>query len=131
MNEVFQNSTVQFQAISELRINVVSALGSPPTDPVAQRALDLFTRHVRIFGKLFRRMQRSSTARFVALPMCGDLVLYYWSKVVQATTGPPEQIAGLQRSFSANSIGSDSVGRFISGYLPGPVPCARHGSFQR
>ncbi|KAI0660923.1 ARM repeat-containing protein [Cubamyces menziesii] len=93
VNEVFQNSTVQFQAISELRINVVSALGSPPTDPVAQRALDLFTRHVRIFGKLFRRMQRSSTARFVALPMCGDLVLYYWSKVVQATTGPPEQIA--------------------------------------
>ena len=39
-------------------------------------------------------MQRDNTAHFVTLPMCGDLVLYYWSKVVQATTGPPEQIAG-------------------------------------
>ncbi|KAI9000953.1 ARM repeat-containing protein [Trametes punicea] len=93
VNEVFQNSAVQLQAISELRINLVMALGSPPTDPVSQRALDLLTRHVRIFGKLFRRMQRDSTAHFVTLPMCGDLVLYYWSKVVQATTGPPDQIA--------------------------------------
>lgn len=25
---------------------------------------------------------------------CSDLVLYYWSKVVQATHGPPEGVAG-------------------------------------
>ncbi|KAI0352893.1 ARM repeat-containing protein [Trametes cingulata] len=93
VNEVFQNSAVQLQAVSELRINLVSALGTVPSDPVSQRALDLLTRHVRVFGKLFRRMQRDATAHFVTLPMCGDLVLYYWSKVVQATTGPPEQIA--------------------------------------
>ncbi|KAL7282456.1 hypothetical protein ACG7TL_003927 [Trametes sanguinea] len=93
VNEVFQNSAVQLQTISELRINVVSALGSPPTDPVSQRSLDLLTRHLRIFGKLFRRMQRDALAHFVTLPMCGDLVLYYWSKVVQATTGAPDQIA--------------------------------------
>ncbi|KAI0375701.1 ARM repeat-containing protein [Pilatotrama ljubarskyi] len=93
VNEVFQNSAVQLQAISELRINLVSALGAAPSDSASQRALDLLTRHVRVFGKLFRRMQRDATAHFVTLPMCGDLVLYYWSKVVQATTGPPEQIA--------------------------------------
>ncbi|CDO76254.1 hypothetical protein BN946_scf184470.g12 [Trametes cinnabarina] len=92
VNKVFQNSAVQLQAVSELRINLCSALGSP-TAPVTQRALELLTRHLRIFGKLFRRMQRDSPTHFVTLPMCGDLVLYYWSKVVQATTGAPEQIA--------------------------------------
>ncbi|KAI0638247.1 ARM repeat-containing protein [Trametes polyzona] len=93
VTEFFQNCVVQLQAVSELRINLVSALGATPSDPVTQRALELLTRHVRIFGKLFRRMQRDNTAHFVTLPMCGDVVLYYWSKVVQATTGAPEQIA--------------------------------------
>ncbi|RDX55688.1 ARM repeat-containing protein [Lentinus brumalis] len=93
VREFFQNSAIQLQALSEFRINLVSSLGTVPSDPIVQRALDLLTRHVRVFGKLFRRIQRDSPASFVTLPMCGDLVLYYWSKVVQATTGPPEQIA--------------------------------------
>ncbi|KAI1796323.1 ARM repeat-containing protein [Ganoderma leucocontextum] len=93
VQEFFQNSAVQLQALSELRINLVSALGTMPVDPITQRALDLLTRHVRVFGKLFRRMQRDNSSHFVTLPMCGDLVLYYWSKVVQATNGKPEQIA--------------------------------------
>lgn len=94
VNEFFQNSAVQLQAVSELRINLVSALGAA-NGPVTQRALELLTRHLRVFGKLFRRMQRDAKVHFVTLPMCGDLVLYYWSKVVQATTGSPEQIAGM------------------------------------
>ncbi|KAI0832484.1 ARM repeat-containing protein [Trametes gibbosa] len=93
VNELFKASAVQLQAISELRISLISALGTAPSDPVTQRAFELLTRHVRIFGKLFRRMQRDTTSHFVTLPMCGDLVLYYWSKVVQATTGSADQIA--------------------------------------
>ncbi len=94
VQEFFQNSAIQLQALSELRINLVSALGTTPGDAVTQRTVDLLTRHVRVFGKLFRHMQRDNSAYFVTLPMCGDLVLYYWSKVVQATDGKPEQIAG-------------------------------------
>ena len=94
VQEFFQNSAIQFQALSELRINLVSSLGAVPGDATTQRSLDLLTRHVRVFGKLFRRMQRDNPAHFVILPMCGDLVLYYWSKVVQATSGTPDQIAG-------------------------------------
>ena len=94
VQEFFQNSAIQFQALSELRINLVSSLGAVPGDATTQRSLDLLTRHVRVFGKLFRRMQRDNPAHFVTLPMCGDLVLYYWSKVVQATSGTPDQIAG-------------------------------------
>ena len=98
VQEFFQNSAVQLQALSELRINLVSALGTTPGDAVTLRAVDLLTRHVRVFGKLFRRMQRDNAAHFVTLPMCGELVLYYWSKVVQATDGNPEQIAGTDPS---------------------------------
>ena len=95
VQEFFQSSAIQLQALSELRINLVSALGTAPGDTVTQRTIDLLTRHVRVFGKLFRRMQRDNVVHFVTLPMCGDLVLYYWSKVVQATNGKPEQIAGM------------------------------------
>ena len=98
MRRFFQNSAVQLQALSELRINLVSALGTTSGDAMTERTVDLLTRHVRVFGKLFRRMQRDNAANFVTLPMCGDLVLYYWSKVVQATNGKPEQIAGADPS---------------------------------
>ncbi|KAI0750869.1 ARM repeat-containing protein [Daedaleopsis nitida] len=93
VEQFFHDSAVQLQALSEVRIGLISALGTPPSDVVAQRSLDLLTRHIRVFGKLFRRMQRDSPAHFVTLPICGDLVLYYWNKVVQATTGPVDQIA--------------------------------------
>ncbi|KAI0677486.1 ARM repeat-containing protein [Trametes maxima] len=118
VNEFFQNSATQLQAISELRISLTSALSSAPSDPVTQRALELLTRHVRIFGKLFRRMQRDNTAHFVTLPICGDLVLYYWSKVVQATTGPAEQIAGW--SISGMALFRDSLAQW--------APTKRDGS---
>ena len=65
-----------------------------PSDRNAALSIDYLTRHIRQYGKLFRRMQQLSCARFVSLNTCSDLVLYYWSKVVQATDAPPESIAG-------------------------------------
>ena len=44
-------------------------------------------------------MQQLSTGIFALQPACADLVLYYWSKVVQATNGPPEHIAGIRQSY--------------------------------
>lgn len=63
-------------------------------DPCARRSVDILTRHIRTFGKFFRRLQRLSHARFAALNMCSDLILYYWDQVVGATSGPSEMIAG-------------------------------------
>ncbi|KAI0693596.1 ARM repeat-containing protein [Cytidiella melzeri] len=78
---LFQDSAVQLQTITELRINLVSALRSGPIPPNSQTEASIvtLTRHL-------------DTPRFVALPGCGDVVLYYWSKVVQATSGPPDYI---------------------------------------
>ncbi|THH11497.1 hypothetical protein EW145_g638 [Phellinidium pouzarii] len=96
----FDSSAVQSKTLIELRISVFSALSSSQSlhnlDPCTMRSLDYLTRHIRQFGKLFRRMQQLFCAKFVALSACNDLVLYYWSKVVQATNGPPEFIADSQ-----------------------------------
>lgn len=86
---------MQLQMLSELRINLLLALQPLPKEAVLQRSVDILTRHVYLFGKLFRRMQQLSVSQFVALPMCSDLVMYYWSKVVQASDAPSEYIAGI------------------------------------
>lgn len=55
------------------------------SDPITTLSIDRLTRHIRLFGKFFRRLQQLDTAKFVELPSCNDMVLYYWSKVVEAT----------------------------------------------
>ena len=109
MDELFQNSAIQLKTISDLRLDLVLALHANHTEPdaVTRVCLDQVTRHVSTFGKLFRRLQQNSVARFVALPMCSELVLYYWDKIVQATNGPPEFIAGVFPTVPCVSNGND------------------------
>ncbi|RDB22808.1 Importin-11 [Hypsizygus marmoreus] len=92
IQELFQNSAVQLKALTELRTNIVMSLGQR-LDPQSHRSIDMLTRHVRVFGKFFRRLQQLGQSRFVALPMCSELIMFYWSKVVEATSGPSELIS--------------------------------------
>ncbi|KAH9062811.1 ARM repeat-containing protein [Lactarius vividus] len=89
-NEVFQYSAVQLRGLYETRISILMNLRSAGTqpDPIALRSLNLLYKYVRTFGKFFRRMQHLDVARFVELPLCDDLILYYWEKVVQANSSP-------------------------------------------
>ncbi|KZT19271.1 ARM repeat-containing protein [Neolentinus lepideus HHB14362 ss-1] len=98
IKQYFQDSSSQLQTLSELRINLLVALGPARTsmDPMGQRTIDQLDRHVRLFGKLFRRFQQLDVKRFILLPGCSELVFYYWSKVVQATDSPPEFIEDSQ-----------------------------------
>ncbi|KAH9938596.1 ARM repeat-containing protein [Fomitopsis serialis] len=93
IQQLFQASAMQLQSLSELRINLMLALQTTQTDEIGTRSVDILTRHVRLFGKLFRRMQQLASSRFIALPLCSDLVMYYWSKVVQASNAPAEAIS--------------------------------------
>ncbi|KDQ64644.1 hypothetical protein JAAARDRAFT_187954 [Jaapia argillacea MUCL 33604] len=95
LEEFFGNCAVQLQTLSEIRINLVMAL---PPSATQLLALDQLTRHVRLFGKFFRRLQQLAVQRFVGLPMSNDLVLYYWSKVVQAANSPSDFIADSPRA---------------------------------
>lgn len=96
IQELFKNSALQLKALSELRTSIVVSLANSgsKTDAQSRRSVDILTRHTRVFGKFFRRLQQLSQSRFVSLPMCNDLILFYWSQVVEATSGPPELISG-------------------------------------
>jgi hypothetical protein len=63
-------------------------------DPIALHSLNLLYKYVRTFGKFFRRVQHLDVTRFVELPLCDDLILYYWEKVVQANSSA-ELIEGM------------------------------------
>jgi hypothetical protein len=93
---VFQFSAVQLRGLYETRIGLLMNLRSAatPPDPITLHSLNLLYKSVRTFGKFFRRVQQIDVARFVDLPLCDDLVLYYWEKVVQANSSA-ELIEGM------------------------------------
>ncbi|KAF8195734.1 armadillo-type protein [Mycena galopus ATCC 62051] len=59
-------------------------------NPSAQRTVDLLTRHTRLMGKFFRRLQELSVNRFAVLPCCPGLIAYYWGEVTKAATDPSQ-----------------------------------------
>jgi hypothetical protein len=65
-----------------------------PPDPIALHSLNLLYKSVFTLGKFFRRLQQGDVTRFVDLPLCDDLILYYWEKVVQANSSA-ELIEGM------------------------------------
>ena len=87
---------MQLKVVAELRSKVIVSLARAGVqfDSQTSRSLNILTRHLRIFGKFFRRLQQLSPGRFVVLPMCSDLILYYWSQIVDATNGPTDLISG-------------------------------------
>ena len=91
---------MQAQALCELRTRLVLALhASPPADTrTAEISINTLTRHIMLFGKFFRRLQQLDPVHFVQLPMSGDLILWYWDKVVEATGAPPDYIEGKRSS---------------------------------
>ena len=98
---MFQNCTVQAKSLCELRTQLVVALvtGTIPAPVgdaarVAELSMRTLTRHVLLFAKFFRRLQQLDASRFVLLPSSGELILWYWNKVVEATGGPAEYIQG-------------------------------------
>lgn len=95
--EFFTNSATQLRILYDLRTNLALELERPSysySKQLAERTVDSLTRHVRHLGKFFRRLQQLSVARFIVLPSCNDLVLYYWDKVVHAVNGPSTWISG-------------------------------------
>ena len=104
---------MRLRGLYETRVGILINLRSDaaPSDTIALHSLKLLYKFVRTFGKFFRRVQQVDPARFVELPVCDDLVLYYWEKVVQANSSA-ELIEGMLRessgSMSLNTIYSQT-----------------------
>ena len=105
LRELFQNSAIQLKNLTELRTSVVMSLTQSglALDSSTCRSVNILTRHIRHFGKFFRRLQQLSQSRFVELPMCGEMILFYWSQVDEATRGPSELING-ENYYSATGL---------------------------
>jgi hypothetical protein len=101
LQTLFQTSALQLKNLSELRINIIKAIRASNTTPDAttRRSIDQLSRHIRLLGKFFRRLQQLNVTRFVEQPMCGDIVLYCWDKVVEATNASPGMISGTSPEF--------------------------------
>ena len=99
---MFRYSATQLRGLYETRIGLLMDLRSAaaPPDPIALRSLNLIYKSVCTFGKFFRRLQ-TDVPRFVELPLCDDLVLYYWEKVVQANASA-ELIEGMLMGTQGN-----------------------------
>ena len=94
---MFQDSAAQVKALIAMRQTIVlSLLQNDPAEnnQHLRRTIIVLTRHIRLFGKFFRRMQQLSHERFVLLPMSGDLVMFYWTQVVESTNYPGSFVAG-------------------------------------
>lgn len=91
LEDLFRNTAVQIKSLTELRKTIVMSLGQGLPNQ-SSRTIKALTKHIRSMGKFFRRMQQLSHQRFVLLPTCGDIILYLWSQVVEATSGPQELI---------------------------------------
>lgn len=100
--QVFTFSHNYIQTLFGLRKDTVIVLTREGKITQAHRSLRTLTKLVRTCGKYFRRLQQLDASRFVELPQCGDLVLYYWKQVVDATGGPFELIAGRFRMTRAD-----------------------------
>ncbi|KAJ2920088.1 hypothetical protein MD484_g369, partial [Candolleomyces efflorescens] len=101
--DLFQNCALQIQNIVSLRKEMVNAIRQNPAMSTYLPAVKILTKHITTFGKFFRRMQILNHQRFALLPMCGELVLFYWSQVVDASSQRDNSIAGEFSSISSQS----------------------------
>lgn len=91
--QLFQNSASQVKALIELRHTLLTA--RTEETPQSRAFVEILTKHIRHIGKFFRRLSQLSHVRFVELPGCGDLIMFYWDHVARAVAGPSENIQGL------------------------------------
>ena len=136
---MFQNSAAQVKALVSMRQDVVlSMLQNDPAgnNQYLRRTISILTRHIRLFGKFFRRMQQLSHERFVLLPMSGDLIMFYWTQVMESTNYPENFVAGTSAALHVALLGimmvSDiaSVIRLRHGRVPCQIVGSRHNFIQ-
>jgi hypothetical protein len=77
-----------------LRQTWLNDLGALTDGSVEAASVKWLSKHIRTFGKMFRRLQQLDKNRFVNLPNCTPLVLYYWNQVVLSTQAPVASVQG-------------------------------------
>ena len=138
---MFQDSAAQVKSLIAMRQTIVlSLLQNDPAenDQNLRRTMAVLTRHIRLFGKFFRRMQQLSHERFVLLPTSGELIMFYWTQVVESTNYPGSFVAGTFAALHVDitlpgimmASGIASVFRLRHGSIPYQILGSRHNFIQ-
>ncbi|KAF9534185.1 armadillo-type protein [Crepidotus variabilis] len=87
LEELVQNSATQVRSLWVLRKSVLLPLvaNKSSMDDATRQTILVLTKHLRVFGKLFRRLQQLSIDRFTNLAISTELVLFYWGEIVDST----------------------------------------------
>ncbi|KAF5321876.1 hypothetical protein D9619_000809 [Psilocybe cf. subviscida] len=95
VEELFQNCAAQIKQLMSMRKDIMLSVKQQNllTNPQVQRTVSILTRHLRTYGKYFRRLQQLSQERFVALPGSGELIMLYWSQIIESTNHDQSDIA--------------------------------------
>ena len=96
LEELSRNSLNQLKSLVMLRKSILTAVGplNSSGSESTRRTIITLTKHLRVFGKFFRRLQQLAAERFASLPLFNDLVLFYWSEIVDSTNYPHQVISG-------------------------------------
>jgi len=96
----------------------------------AKLCIEIITKHILHYGKMFLRMSSLSHVRFVNLPGCDELVRFYWQQVVMSANAPGDLTRGsVLHLLSPDS--SDIFPRLTCGNLPCATYCPSHGFIPR
>ena len=95
-------STTHLKILSDTRISIAMTLQNQ-VNSESRRLLESLTQYVRTIGKFFRRLQELDVKRFVGMPLCDELISYYWTLVNQANSSP-ELILGSSACFYILSV---------------------------
>ena len=121
------------QSLYEHRTAITTSLNSSnlPNTPPVLLTIERITRHVRAMGKFFRRLQQLELRKFVLLPICTDIVLYYWSVVVKSTEVSPELINGTSFTNNGTLVFTEKSCRHPIRRLPSSNAGSGYGSLPR
>lgn len=98
---MFQNSAIQVKVLTSMRQTIVLSMlqTDPGNSQYIRHTISVLTRHIRLFGKFFRRMQQLSHERFVLLPTSDELVMFYWTQVAESANYPESFVVGTPASW--------------------------------
>ncbi|PPQ99043.1 hypothetical protein CVT24_003603 [Panaeolus cyanescens] len=94
---LFNSSVAQVKMLTELRKTLLLTVvqSNVQLNGQATQTVVNYTKHLRLFGKLFRRLQQLHAQRFASLEESPGLILYYWSQVVDSKNYAPRPITNV------------------------------------
>ncbi|KAI5893425.1 ARM repeat-containing protein [Schizophyllum commune H4-8] len=94
-NAFFQHTIQEVRHFVALRSSFVASVlaSNRLSDAACRKTMDLLVKRIKGYGKFYFRLAMLNPGRFVELPSCTDMIMFYWTEIEKATEAPPQSIA--------------------------------------